>query len=217
MVSLASLVSRLQSDVAARNGTPSTDQYQAAIKDALASYSALSPTKKIATIPVRSGVASYSLPDDFQRLVQLTANYTQMFGTNAIISAAGIIPLNASFKDERRTIRGRTITFSPVPAYNLDRDLEYLAGYVLDDDNNYDLDESQVGVALLKAQAICFRHLAGVAAGQAWNYTIGELTVNKTNLSKALNDHAAGLEAQYLAALKPSGRQSTPVGMRGYP
>ena len=198
-VSLSTLVSRLQSAVPARDGVPSTEQYEQCVKDAVADYSRRNPNQKVTTLNIISGTASYDLPSDFLFVIRLEALASV---DDVIISHEGLIPISALY-EERWTIAGRQITFSPTPTYNKSRTLWYAAGHVLNANSEYpDMTDEDASLLMLKAQALALQLQANAAAGNAWKYAIGDEQVDKTNQEKAIREQAAFLEREYLEAVR---------------
>jgi hypothetical protein len=198
-IALDDLVTRLQADVPARGGVPSTAQYEYAVKDAVADYARRRPMTLITTLSVVSGTATYALPADFLFIIKLD-DFTALDGI--IHTATGIVPLSSDW-NERYTVNGRTMTFTPTPSYTLDRTLRYAAGHVLDDDDAYPyLTDEDAGILLLKAQASALRKqaLAAVTAttGEITEYAIGDERVKKSSPSESLRAQAAALESEYL-------------------
>ena len=76
-IALSALVSRLQSDVPARNDLPSSAQYEQAIKDAVSDYSGRRPLRKLTTLSIVSGTSTYDLPDDFLKVIRLESLLSQ--------------------------------------------------------------------------------------------------------------------------------------------
>ena len=203
-VAFDDLVAQLQADVPARGGVPSTAQYERAVKEAVADFSRRRPMTLITTLAIVGGTASYALPDDFLFVIKLD-DFTALDGI--IHTATGIVPL-ASDWNERYTVNGRTMTFTPTPNYTLARRLCYAAGHVLDESDVYPyLTDEDAGILLLKAQAIALRKqaLAAVTAatGEIVEYAIGDERVKKSSPSERLSAAASSLEAQYLAAVQP--------------
>lgn len=202
-VALNDLIARLQADVPARGGVPSTAQYEYAVKDAVADFARRCPMTLITTLAIVSGTASYELPDDFLFLIKLD-DFTARDGI--IHTATGIVPLSSDW-NERYTVNGLTITFTPTPSYTLERILRYAAGHVLNESDVYPyLTDEDAGIVLLKAQAIALRKqaLAAVTAstGEIVEYAIGDERVKKSSPSERLSAAASSLEAAYLAAVQ---------------
>jgi hypothetical protein len=197
-VSLASLVSDLQADVPARDSVPSADQYERCVKRAVADYGARRPTKRVTTLSIVNGTATYDLPDDFHDLVKLES-LTHRDGI--INSGDGLIPVSSTYTEEY-SITGRQITFWPTPSYSLSRDMWYLATHVLDDSDEYPylLDED-AEIILLLAQAKALRLQANAVAGDAWKYDFGDERVDKTGQPESLRKQAKLLEQEYQEAL----------------
>lgn len=207
-VSLSTLVSRLQSDVPARNSVPSAEQYERAVTDAVADFSRRCPMERSATLSIVSGTASYALPSDLVRLIQIES-LTNASGV--ILSDVGIIPVSSSYS-ERLMVQGSNLTIYPTPEYTVDRDIWYLAGQVLDANQDYpDMDESMAGIVLLGAAAKALQWQANAAALEAWQYQIGDERVNKERLADALRAQAQEFERRFQAA---AASQSGPYGSR---
>jgi hypothetical protein len=205
---LATLVSRLESDVPARGGVPSASQYDHCARDAVADYGRRNSLRKLTTLAIVSGTASYTLPDDFLKVIVLES-LTSPDGV--IISGEGLIPVSATYR-ERYYIVGSTITFDPTPAYTVSRDLWYAAAYVLDATDVYaDMTDEVAGAVMLKAQALALQLQANKAAQEAWQYAIGDEKVSKEKLAEALARQATEAERRYLATVQA---QIGPVGMR---
>ena len=197
-ISLSSLSSRLQSDVPARNSVPSVEQYERAVTDAVADYSRRCPMERTTTLSIVNGTGSYALPSDFVRLVAIES-LTDASGV--IISDSGIIPISSSFK-ERLMVQGANLTIYPTPTYTLVRDVWYMAGHVLVDNNYPDMGEDVAAVVMLGATAKALQWQANAAALEAWQYQIGDERVSKERLAEALRMQAQEFERQFQAALK---------------
>lgn len=195
---LATLVSRLQADVPAVDSVPSSDQYERAIKDAIADFSRRCGTEKIDTLGIVSGTAAYTLPDDFLKLIMLESFAT---ADGVLITAAGIIPLDANW-EERWTVRGLTITFYPTPSYTMSRDYRYKAGWVLNDDGDEyeDMGEEEAGIILLRAAAACLTKQSNVMAPEAFSYQQGDVSVNTGTQTLAVRAQLDSVEKSYLEA-----------------
>lgn len=187
-VLLDDLVARLMEEVPEVDGTPTDQQYEAAVKDAVADFSRRCGTVKIATLNIIAGTASYELPDDFLTLIALHG----LFGGRVINSANGLIPIPDGF-NERYTVRGRTITFTPTPFYTLARDYRYKAGWSLTPgDGDYesdvyaDMGEEEAAIILIKAKGLCVEKMVGAAAGNTGKYSLGAVSV----------DNSVGLDSQ---------------------
>ena len=208
-VRLATLRVRLESDVPARDGIPEAEQYERAVRDAVADFSRRNPLRKLATLSIVNGTATYDLPSDFARVISLESLTGQ---DGVIISDSGLIPVSASY-EERYYITGLEITFDPEPSYTVDRDLWYAAQYVLDSDDVYqDLTDYDAGIVLLKARALAKgMQEMGITTGDILEYQIGDAKVKRGDLVKSLRSAREGLERQYLEAVAAA---VGPVGMR---
>lgn len=209
-VALSTMISRLQSDVAARNGLPSSTQYEQCVKDAVADFSRRAPMQKVATINVVSGTAGYALPDGFSKLLRFTGALNPQ--TGVLNTAAGLIPVDASFK-ERVMVQGAQLVIYPTPAYTMARDLWYAAAYVLDVTNVYaDMTDEAAAIVMLKAQALALMLQAHQAAKEGWLYSIGDESVSKVSLPENLRNASKFADAQYLESVRTYIGQ---IGLRG--
>jgi len=199
-VTLADLVARLQADVPARSGVPSTAQYTQAVKDAVNDYAQRCPMTLIMTLNVISGTASYTLPTNFLFVIKLD-DFTSQDGI--IHTGDGIVPLS-SYWNERYTVNGQTLTFTPTPSYTLARTLRYAAGHALDGSSAYPyLTDADASILILLAQALALRKQALAAVttvgGEITEYAIGDERVKKATPSESLRTLADTLEAEYRA------------------
>src|SRR5690349_1841073 len=92
MTTLAALLTELQSEVPAVSSVPTTTQYTQAIKDAVAEFSRRCGVKKNSTIAIISGTASYALPDDFLKMIEMDDPFDPKHGV--MITSTGIIAFN---------------------------------------------------------------------------------------------------------------------------
>jgi hypothetical protein len=203
-IALSDLVARLQADIPARGGSPSSAQYIRAVEDAVADYSRRKPMTRYATINVVSGTATYSLPEDFLFLIRLDPFAAR---DGVIYTAAGLVPTSVSSIVERYTVNGLTMTFTPTPSYTLARDLCYAAAHALDDEDEYPyMTFEDTALLMLKAQALALRmqafSLITSGTGEIVEYAIGDERVKKSSPSERLSAAASSLEAQYLQALQ---------------
>jgi hypothetical protein len=217
---LADLVSRLEQDVPAVSGVPTSSQLADAVKDAVSTLSGQAPTFRAITLSVIKGTGTYALPADFLRLRSLAG--LPRDGA-VIIGSEGIIPLSGPAAlpgTERVSVSGSDLVIWPTPAYTLARTLEYDAAHVLDEDERYPyLTDAQGRVALLKARANVLRLQATATARQAWTYQLGDERVSKEKLSAALQAQAREFDEQFSAALatlrsSTSGGRTSPYGTR---
>lgn len=209
-IGLATLVAKLQAAVPERAGVPSTDQYSQCIEEAVVDLGLARPLRRLTTLTIVAGQATYALPADWQRTLTLSGLY--MAGGGVLISAAGLIPVASDFQ-ETLIYAGQTLTISPTPTYNQARELLYAAGYTLDESEAYPaLTTDTARLVLLKAQSLALHLQANLAAQQAWKYQEGDEMVDKTALAKALRDQATALETVYRQALSQA---AGPYGVRG--
>lgn len=207
-ITLSSLVSELQADVPARDSVPTSDQYNRAVKDAIADFGKRAPLQKVATLAIVSGTAAYALPDDFLKIIRLTSLSSP---EGVLYSAAGLVPVSRSFR-ERYIVNGGTITFYPTPAYTLERELWYAATHVLDSGAYEDLTDDMAQIAMMKARAIALLLQANKAAPQSLRIKSGDDDVDRTKVAEALRAAAGEWEERYEAAVK--GHNGI-IGLRG--
>lgn len=211
-VSLATLVARLTALVPASNSIPSSAQYQQCVEDAVADFSLRKPNRKVATISVVSGTATYALPSDFVR--EIDFELLIAMADNLLITATGLIPLDADF-DEYYTYAGGNLTIYPTPTYTADRDLHYASGHVLNNSNAYpDISAMDATIVMLYAQALALGIQANVAAQSGWKYQIGDEMVDKSGLGSKLREQASHLQKQYEDAIAKAA--GSVYGVRGW-
>ena len=207
---LADLVSRVQAAVPAMGGLPTDEQYRQAVRDGVEALNDKLLRRKITTLAVVSGTASYALPADFVRMIRLAG---LAGGDGIMIVPEGIIPMNAATREETWTISNGQITFYPTPGYTMTRELEYGAGHVLDVNETYpEMESNEARLALMHAQAMALTWQANAAAAQAWSYQIGDERVSKEQLAATLREQAKDLERQFWGALN---ERIGPLGMWG--
>ncbi len=206
---IADLITRLQANVPARGGVPTSEQYRQSVLDGVEALNDRLTRRKIMTLAIVSGQATYSLPADFVRLIRLES---MVYEGGVILSPEGIIPMNAAIRSETYTINNGQITFYPTPQYTIARELEYGAGHVLASDAYAEMDSNEARLLLMHAQSICLTWQANAAAADAWSYQLGDERVSKERLAAELREQAKELERQFWAALN---ERSGPVGMWG--
>jgi hypothetical protein len=199
-VTLNLLSSRLQAAVSARNGVPSSEQYEQCVRDAVADFSRRAPMQKVITINVTSGTASYALPADFVKMIRFASALNTQAGV--LNTSAGLIPVSGAFK-ERVMMQGGSLVLSPTPTYTMERELWYMAGLVLNSSNAYaDMTDTVAAIVMKKAQALALTLQANRATQEAWSYTIGDESVTKTQLAAQIREQAQALDGEYLAAVE---------------
>lgn len=195
---LEDLVDQLEEDVPAVDSVPSADQYERAIKEAVADFSRRCGTEKISSIAIVAGTAAYALPGDFLKLILIE---TPTSPDGVLITQQGIIPLPKEFT-EYYTIRGTTITFYPTPSYSMTKDFRYKAGWVLNNDGDEyeDMGEEEAGIILLRAQATCLTKQSNAVAPDAFSYQQGDVSVNTGTQTLAIRAQVDSVEKQYIEA-----------------
>lgn len=185
--------------MAARNGVPSSTQYEQCVRDAAADFSRRAPMQKVATLDIVSGTATYALPADFVKVIRLASAIQPQSGV--LITGDGLIPVSGAFR-ERAMVQGGRLVISPTPAYTLARELWYMAALALDDNNVYqDMTNETSAIVLLKAQALALGLQANAATQEAWSYTIGDESVTKTQLAAQIREQAQALNEEYASAV----------------
>jgi hypothetical protein len=195
---LSELVSRLEGIVPVYDGTPSESQYEQAVMDGVDQMSQDAGRTKIGSLSIVSGTASYALADDCVHLASLDGVFS---GDGVILSDAGIIPLSGSWQ-ERYTVTGTTITFTPTPGYTMVRNYVYQAGHVLDDSNSYpDMTTNEARIALAYAAHECLLWIANKAAAQAWTYQVGQERYSMERLAESYRMQSDAMLKQYKQAI----------------
>lgn len=197
-ITLASLVTRLQAAVPARNSVPATGDYTQHVKDAVLQLSQDLPLRRTATLNVVAGIASYDLPADFLSIIEVSSLSNP---TGILVTAAGLVPVPAEF-DERYYVEGAHLVFEPVPTYTLSRTIRYAASHELVDDGYATLTGNGARVALLYAQYLALTQQANAVAGDGWSYQIGDERVDKSRQGQGLRDQADGVLKQYESVVK---------------
>jgi hypothetical protein len=192
MTTLAVLIAELQSEVPAVNSVPTTAQYTQAIKDAAAEFSRRCGLKKNTTLSIVAGTASYALPADFLKLIELDNPYDPEH--RVIVTATGIIPFSelAPFEEEV-TIANKTLTIFPTPGYTMVRYLEYKASWVLSGTTGAetfaDMGEDEAQIVLLKAKSIAMEKIANaMASSGGMKYSLGAVSVDKSTGTDTLTN-----------------------------
>ena len=206
---LSTLISRLQADVPPRDAVPSSEQYERCVRAAVEDFGRRAGRSKIGSLSIVSGTASYTLPSDFVRLIEMDSLTNS---SDVILTGSGIIPVGSGYS-ERWTIANGTITFYPTPSYTMTRNFEYLAGWALDLSNEYaDMGEAEAEALLHLARSQALTAQANIAAREAWSYQMGEARVSKERLAAELREQAKQTRVDYDAALMSYNSRS--VGMR---
>lgn len=203
-VALSDLTSWL--DVALPNLTG--PQTVSAVKSAVSAFSNKAGMVKRVAISVVTGTATYELPDDFISLIKLER--MTALGDVWVQGNGTLIP-TANSRAEKATVAGRNIVFVPTPQYTTTRYVWYRAGYALTDGTYEDMTEEMAEIIKVKAQANGLRFLATSNATDGWKYSIGDVMVDKSNLSRGLRESAGELDREFDAMVKAF---IGPVGIR---
>lgn len=200
MTTLAALKTILQSEVPAVNSVPTSAQYEQAIKDAVMEFSRRCGLVKLADLSIVANTATYSLPDDFQKLIWLEA-LTGVDGV--IISDAGLIPLGAEFNEEHSVIN-KQITFKPTPGYTMTREYKYKAGWVLtgsgDSQTYAAMGDAEQSVVMIKAKQLAKEKIKNSMAGGDMKYSFGAVSVDKTGGLEDLTREIFSLHSEFVQA-----------------
>ncbi len=188
----------LQSDVPAQDGTPSEEQYERAIKDAVADFGRRAPYPKTGTLNVVSGQSLYDAPLDAVRVL----NFVPVEPTGGLLVTDMLTPVFTTTRPDSVSLAGAKLVVSPRPTYSLSRSYEYMASYALTDGQYADLPESAISLILLKARAAATRLKAIKAGGAAIKYAIGDESIDKSGIGRSLSDAAQELDRLYEDAMR---------------
>jgi len=196
---LSDLVERLAEDVPAEDGVPSVTQYQNAVREAVRDFSERCGLEQIGTLSIVSGTATYSLPDDFVKLIKLQS----FAGEGVLHSAEGLIPLSSTWC-EKHTIRNGQITFYPIPRYTMAREFSYKAAWIgtaiegdSGDEDFETLGEREARIVLLKAQAIGLTKQANAQSATSIKYSFGAVSEDLGGSSDSTRKNSNDLEREY--------------------
>ena len=194
-VALADLVTELQDWVPPTDGRPIAAQYQSSIKTAVMAFSNIAGMIKRFVLDIEIGQNTYNLPSDFIKIIRF-----ERFGEDDTIVQPGgqLIALGKEYEGEGYYIAGRTITITPQPLYPRKQPIWYKAGYVLGAGSAYaDMTDEVALIIMLKARAHLMTVLAADASYDGWKYAIGDVSVDKTGLSKAIHSQIDLLNSQF--------------------
>lgn len=198
-IALATLVTRLQAQVPARNGIPA--DYAQLVQDAVTQMAQDVPLLRRHILTTVAGTATYALPADYLFLVELPPLRALAAGDAVMVTDAGLVSLGAATEESHQIENGQ-ITFYPTPNYALARTLLYAAGHVQEAGNYPRLNENAARIALLYGQYLALMAQAAATAGDAWKYSIGDESVDKSGQAKGLQATADGLLTQYQLAIR---------------
>jgi len=190
-VALDEMVSRLESSAPAKDGVPAN--YAEVVQEAVAKLGQDLPLRRSVAVAVVAGQATYELPEDFLRLVQLTP----LAATDGVIITDVLTPVGMAGRRERVIAEGETLRIDPTPAYNAVRMLEYEAGYTFANGAFQGLTQNGARLALLYARHTALSQQAGVAAGKAWKFRIGDEEVDRSKTGDAMAAQAQQALQQY--------------------
>ncbi len=188
------LIERLREEVAPVSSEPAWDQYDRAVRDAVADYSRRRPNTKLYELSIVSGTATYTLPVDFLKVITLESLWSP---DNVLVSDVGLVPVSATYEERHYIVNGE-ITLDPEPTYTTTRDLWYAAGHVLNSSDAYpDMTEEDAGMVLLKARAIALGMMAAAMASDILSYQVGDVRIEKGKTVEALREGAKALDEEY--------------------
>jgi hypothetical protein len=201
MIALATLIDDLKADVPVENNVPSDEQFEKAIMRAVEDFSRRAGRIKRATLAIVSGTATYELPADFIKMINLVSLYSL---GGVINSPSGLIPFSGDFTEEYVVNNGQ-ITFYPTPSYSMEREYRYKAGWALtvDSGGDYyeDLGDAEAAIALKYALALVLKNKAD-ALGGGFSYRQGDVQVDTGTQAESLRKDQDAARADYLAAVE---------------
>ena len=202
MTTLAALKVILQSEVPAVNSVPTSDQYDQAIKDAVADFSRRCGKVKNSTLPVVSGTATYTLPSDFLQMIELESPFDPEH--NVMITSSGIVPFNSiTGFEEEVTIQGLSLTIYPTPEYTVSRFYEYKAGWVLSGGDFVNLGDAETSIVMIKAKQLAKDKIKNsLASSGSMKYSFGAVSVDKGAALDQLDKDMFKLHGDYVEACK---------------
>lgn len=189
---LSELVTRLSEDVPAEDGVPSTTQYESAIQDAISDFSERCGVEQIATLNIVANTATYDLPADFLKLIEVAS----FAGQDVIHSVDGLIPVPAGWC-ERYTIRNGQITFYPTPTYTVSKEIRYKAAWIEINGEYATLGNREARIVLLKAQAIALTKIANAQSATAIKYSFGAVSEDLGSSSDTSRKNSNDIEREY--------------------
>lgn len=180
--------------------------YEQSIFDGVAQLSHDLGVGVVGTLSIVSGQSTYDLPDDYLGEFHLIP--LPQIG-HTFVSDAGLVPTAAPWTKELVSVVGRQLIFSPTPGYTATRSFTYTKSIPFSGGTFVGLTSRQAQIALLYSQYLVLQASASSQSGQAWRYTIGDETIDKSGLSKNVSGQADGILQQYLrevSRLRPAGR-----------
>jgi hypothetical protein len=202
-ITFSSLVTRLTTAVPSDGGVPTSDQYAQSIRDAVADFNEAATRLKVSTLSITNGVATYTLPADFVKMVSLKG--LTLSSPNLLITSAGLVPLTGPLR-EAVSIEGAELRITPTPVYTLDRELWYGAGHIETGTAGStvyaEMSEREARIIMLLAQSYAYGYQAVVKVGTVTEYTVGDVRAKLGNAAVDLQGSASALLAEYKDAVK---------------
>ncbi len=183
-------------------------QVTSAVKSAVSAFGNKAGMVKRTAISVVAGTAAYDLPDDFISLIKLER--MTALGDVWVQGNGTLIP-SANSLAEKATVAGKSIVFAPTPQYTTTRYVWYRAGYIATSGVYEDMTAEMAEIIKVKAQANGLRVLATSNAAGGWKYSLGDVMVDKSNLSRGLHLAAGELDREFDSMVKAF---IGPVGVR---
>jgi len=204
-IAFSTLTTRLSTNVPADSGVPSTAQYEQAVRDAVSDFNADVTRVKSILLSIRSGVATYSLPADFVKLVALKhppISHSQS-GQVIVITESGLVPMVGPLR-ETITIEGDSLRISPAPTYSATRELRYGAGHIeTGTPAAYaEMSDREARIVMMLAQSYAYGYQAAVKVGSVTEYTVGDVRAKLGNAAVDLQGSASALLTEYKDAVK---------------
>jgi hypothetical protein len=193
---LTDLVTSLLDDVPAVDAVPNYDQGRRYVIDAVADFSRRVGRVKAATLSIVADTGTYSLPDDFMRVVymQPIRDVTVTGGYKSSSESWSVASGQITFEDD----------LGDPPAYTATRKYRYQASFYLDPSTETyaDLGAEESEIILLYAAHKALMAQANQAARQAWQYSLADERVSKENLAAKIREQAEANRAEYLSRVK---------------
>jgi hypothetical protein len=200
----SNLVDRVKLSIPPRGGLPSIEQCAQVVRDSVNDFNEAATRIKVTQIQILSGVATYTLPADFVKLValrplEMRRGYS---GQVIVITESGLVPMAWPLR-ETVTIEGDSLRITPTPTYTLARELHYGAGHVESGSpaQYAEMTEREARIILLLAQSIALGYQANQAAGEIMSYQIGDERVDRTRVTQDTQARSTALRAEYDAAV----------------
>ncbi len=200
-ITLSTLVSRVEVNAPARDGVPTSGQYERAVRDAVIDFNNRATRLRSAIVDVISGTADYALPADFWKFAALVHPPVRRGG---IVITSAIIPLPRGWPDEKYTITNGQLHIDPTPAYSARCVLEYGAGFVESSDpiTYADMTEREAQIILLLAESFARGRQEIDESAGVTSYAQGDVKISFAGAGSTLQSASANLFARYEDAVR---------------